>query len=119
MTIEYEVFLSTLDNTSSDIIENAKDPRDAVIFSALAYVDKAKRDGFSFDGFRFDFTEKKTRIEIALNFENFEGNADSVNDPDPLYFYVDIKPVTPFPVGSENETDYFEDRRADEDGIEN
>ena len=115
--MNYEIFLSTLDGTGSDVIENATSERDALIFATLSYVDKARRDGFSFSGFRFDFTETKSRIEIALTFFNFESGTDTENDPDPLIFYVDRKRVTPFPVGSENEADYFEDRRANEDGL--
>ena len=88
--MEYEIFFSTLDNTSSEIIRNADDPRDALIYSTVYYVDKAKRDGFSFSGYRLDFTEKKTRIEIALTFFEFEGGDDPENDPDPLIFYVDL-----------------------------
>ncbi len=85
----YEVFLSTLDNTSSELFET-ETPREAVIRGALYYVDTAKRDGFYFDGFRFDFSVSKSRIEIALTLSDLEGNADSINDPDPLIFYVDI-----------------------------
>jgi len=118
MPKEYEVFLSTLDNTSSDVIENATDERDAVIYSANRYVDKAS-DSFSFDGYRYDIFETVSRIELALTFANFESDSDSINDPDPLIFYVDLvtDPVTPFPVGSENEADYFEDKRANDDGF--
>ena len=93
--MNYEVYLSTLDNTSSDIIENATDPRDALLFAALDYVDSAKRD-FSFSGYRFDIKDRRRygngigRLELALTFFDFEGGDDTENDPDPLIFYVDL-----------------------------